>query len=116
MHADPDAVKEALINLISNALKYSTDKKHIVVSTFKKNKCALLQVRDYGNGISTNDLENVFEPFFRAKDSHAHTVGGTGLGLSLVKHIMDAHQGTIEVTSKVGKGSTFTLFFPVKLR
>ncbi len=116
LHADPDAVKEALINLISNALKYSTDKKHIVVSTFKKNKCALLQVRDYGNGISTNDLENVFEPFFRAKDSHAHTVGGTGLGLSLVKHIMDAHQGTIEVTSKVGKGSTFTLFFPVKLR
>jgi len=113
--ADKDAIKEALINLISNAIKYSGENKKIFVKTFIKDEFAGVEVQDSGMGISQEDLKNIFEPFFRSKYFKGKKVGGTGIGLSIVKHIMDAHKGKIEVNSELGKGSCFTLLFPIEV-
>lgn len=112
--ADKDAVEEALINLLSNSLKYSRENKVIRISTYIKNDFMSLAVEDDGIGISKNDLDNIFNPFFRIDSEEVHRTGGAGLGLSIVKHIMDAHKGKIEVQSEPGKGSRFVLLFPTE--
>lgn len=112
--ADKDAVEEAFINLLSNSIKYSKDKKVIRVSTYPQDDLIALSVEDDGIGIDKNDLENIFNSFFRIDSEEVHRTGGVGLGLSIVKHIMDAHKGKIEVQSEPGKGSRFVLLFPVE--
>jgi len=112
IHADKDALEEALINLISNSIKYSRDKKVIRVSTYPKDDSMALAVEDEGIGIDKKDLDDIFNPFFRTDSKEVQRTGGAGLGLSIVKHIMDAHKGKIEVQSEPGKGSRFTLLFP----
>lgn len=112
IRADADAVREALMNLISNAMKYSSGKREIIVTTSYQNESTAITVADKGIGISPDDLEKIFTPFFRARDQKAQQVGGTGLGLSLVRHIMDAHHGHIDVQSTPGEGSSFSLLFP----
>lgn len=112
--ADVDATTDALINICSNAIKYSGEDKKIMVSTFPKNGFAAVKIEDRGIGISEEDLKNIFEPFYRAKDAQTQQAGGAGLGLALVKHTMDAHEGKIEVQSTPGKGSCFTLLFPLE--
>ena len=114
INADADEVVEALINLLSNALKYSIDKKLIDVSIYQKGEYAIIEVKDKGIGISSEDLENIFDSFFRSGNLSIDKVGGTGIGLTIVKHIMDAHEGKIEVKSILEKGSTFSLHFPLK--
>ncbi|MEE9288033.1 MAG: HAMP domain-containing sensor histidine kinase, partial [Bacteroidota bacterium] len=114
IRADPDAVVDAVINVVSNAMKYSSERKHITVSTIIRDGFAAVRVEDRGIGISGEGLEHIFDPFYRAKDEKSRGVGGVGLGLSLVQHVMDAHGGKVEVDSKLGKGSTFTLSFPLK--
>lgn len=111
--ADKDAVEEVLINLISNSLKYSKERKRIIISTFLKNDYMGLSVEDEGIGMSNENIEKIFNPFFRAELKEVRSTGGAGLGLAIVKHILDAHQGKIEVQSEVGKGSKFKLLFPV---
>ena len=111
--ADIDAVSEALVNLLSNALKYSREIKHIEITIYKEHNHAVIEVKDSGEGISPEDLANIFDPFFRAKSEKIDKAGGAGLGLAIVKHIMDAHKGKIEVESSLGKGSKFSLLFPI---
>lgn len=113
IHADEDAVAEGLVNILSNALKYSKTSGRVAVSTFKRNGYAAVRVDDKGIGIARHDLRNIFEPFYRAKGVRGGEVGGAGLGLALVKHIVEAHKGKIEVHSTAGKGSSFTLLFPL---
>ena len=72
---------------------------------------AAIEVKDEGRGISDEDLKQIFEPFKRVKSVETKKIEGTGLGLAIVKHIMDAHQGKVEVESEIGKGSKFTLWF-----
>ncbi len=115
IYADKEAVEEAIINLLSNSLKYSKDKKIIRLSTYVHIKFAVLLIEDEGIGISKENLENIFNPFFRIDSDEVQRTGGAGLGLSIVKHIMDSHNGKIEVQSEQGKGSRFALFFPLKL-
>ncbi|MGB5895102.1 MAG: ATP-binding protein, partial [Ignavibacteriaceae bacterium] len=110
--ADKDAVEEAMMNILSNAIKYSEQNTSVSVSTFKRNSYVCFEVVDEGIGISESDLKDIFNPFFRTKNNDVIKAEGTGLGLSIVKHIVDAHDGKIEVESKPGKGSTFTLLFP----
>lgn len=112
IYADKDAIEEALINLLSNSIKYSNDKKFIKVCTQFENNFMMLSVEDKGIGISKENLDNIFNPFFRIDSKEMQKTGGAGLGLSIVKHIMDAHKGKIEVQSELGKGSKFVLFFP----
>jgi signal transduction histidine kinase len=110
--ADKDAVEEAMMNILSNAIKYSEQNTSVTVSTFKRNGYTCFQVTDEGIGISESDIKNIFNPFFRTRDKNIIKAEGTGLGLSIVKHIVDAHSGKIEVDSKPGSGTAFTLLFP----
>lgn len=110
---DCEAVSQAVINLIDNAAKYSTDKKVIKVVAGKEGDYVFVEVSDEGIGIPVEDQERIFEKFFRVSTGDVHNVKGTGLGLTLVKHIMDAHHGIVTVKSRVGQGSTFRLSFPV---
>jgi signal transduction histidine kinase len=111
--ADRDGAAEAIINLLSNAMKYSGSNRRIDVRLRSNGKNLTLDVRDYGIGIPQSELGKVFEKFHRVQDGARRPVAGTGLGLALVKHIMDAHGGLVKVQSKEGKGSTFTLVFPI---
>ncbi|MFC2092727.1 ATP-binding protein [Bacteroidota bacterium] len=114
INADVDGVVEALINLLSNALKYSEDKKLIDISVYQKGSYATIEIKDHGIGIPPEDLKNIFVSFYRSKNLSKEKVGGAGIGLTIVKHIMDAHDGKIEVKSILEKGSTFSLHFPLR--
>ena len=109
--ADKDAVTEVLINIISNALKYSPERKYIRISAGIENDYAVVKIEDEGIGISQDDLKDIFKPFIRLKHSNINHTGGAGIGLSIVKNIMEAHKGKIEVKSILGKGSCFILYF-----
>ncbi len=112
---DEEAISEAIINLIDNAVKYSDDEKEIIIKTGTDNNFAFIEVSDKGIGISSEDQKKIFDKFFRVSTGLVHNAKGTGLGLTLVKHIMDAHNGKIRLKSKLGEGSTFILLFPIKL-
>ncbi|KAA3608486.1 MAG: sensor histidine kinase [Calditrichaeota bacterium] len=111
--ADKTALSEALINLIDNAIKYSPEEKKISIKSGQQNGFAFIEIRDNGSGIEPANHEKVFDKFFRETTGHVHNTKGSGLGLSLVKHIVDAHEGKINLKSIPGKGSTFILNFPI---
>jgi len=111
--ADRDAVIEVVMNLLSNAIKYSDEQKTIDISTQIIGSEAVLEVRDSGIGIPEESLFHLFEPFLRIKSDTGFHAAGTGLGLTIVKNIMDAHNGRVEVKSKINQGSTFSLYFPL---
>jgi two-component system, OmpR family, phosphate regulon sensor histidine kinase PhoR len=112
VHADSEAVAEAMINIIDNAIKYSENEKYIRTSTGVSGKMIYVEIEDHGIGIEAQHHAKIFETFYRVTTGLTNNIKGSGLGLSLVKHIMDAHDGTIEVVSTPGKGSTFRLLFP----
>ena len=112
INADGGAIKEAMINILSNSIKYSEKKSTVTVSTYTKNGYVFIKIEDEGYGISETELDNIFKPFYRTKDTNTAKTKGTGLGLAIVKDILDSHQGKISVESIIGKGSTFTLQFP----
>ena len=112
--ADREALAEALVNLIDNAMKYSEDDKHVLVRTGKKDQYVYIEVEDHGIGIAEKDQRYIFDKFYRVTGKNlANRVKGSGLGLAIVKHIMDAHGGKIFVKSSPGEGSLFRLLFPV---
>lgn len=109
--ADREAVAEALINLVDNAMKYSPDRKHLRIRTGEDGKRVYIDVEDQGTGIAPEHHRKVFEPFFRVTEGLVHSTKGTGLGLALVKRIMESHGGEVVLRSVPGKGSTFRLLF-----
>ncbi len=111
--ADADSVKGALLNLFSNAMKYSLDDKRIRVTLRRDANEVLCSIQDFGRGIPAEARDHLFEKFYRDPTLPAR-IQGVGLGLSVVKHVMDGHHGTIEVASTPGEGSTFTLRFPTE--
>lgn len=111
--ADKEAVAEALNNLVDNAMKYNGEHKKIEISTGIQEQFAFVEVKDFGIGIEKKDQKLIFDKFYRVtKGDLAHKAKGSGIGLSIVKNIMDAHKGSVSLTSTPGKGSTFTLHFP----
>ena len=110
---DREAIARALVNLVNNALKYSTDEKFLGVKLYRENGVLKLEVLDHGIGIARRDQSKIFEKFYRTGDPLVHNTKGSGLGLSLVRHITQAHGGEIAVESTPGKGSKFTLSLPV---
>ena len=107
--ADPVALKQAIINLLNNAIKFSVDRKEIVVSLKRAQENILIQVEDKGIGIPDDQKDLIFQAFYRVGQKNSEDISGTGLGLSVVKEIVEAHQGTVSVESRVNEGSTFTI-------
>jgi two-component system phosphate regulon sensor histidine kinase PhoR len=115
MSADKEAITDALVNLVDNAMKYSTDAKEIVIRTGKSERYVWVEVEDHGIGISEKNQKYIFDKFYRVTETNlANKVKGSGLGLAIVKHIVDAHNGMINVQSTPGTGSRFRLSFPFK--
>ena len=108
---DREAVSEAIVNLLDNAVKYSGDNKFIKMITRMEDNFAVIEVQDKGIGISDDDQKKVFDKFYRVSTGLVHNTKGTGLGLALVKQIIDAHNGKLSLTSKPGEGSSFKLLF-----
>jgi signal transduction histidine kinase len=109
MNFDGEAIASVLINLLSNAMKFSLKEKEVTVKLFRDNGNAVIQVADKGIGISPKEVPNIFQRFYQSENKTVSETRGSGLGLTLVKHITEAHGGTIEVESEVGKGSRFTI-------
>lgn len=109
---DEHLLQHILVNLLSNALKYSPPDKPVHFEVFDESSCLVFRVSDQGIGIPLEDQPRLFEVFHRAKN--ARSVSGTGLGLSIVKNSVDLHGGTIEFESKEGEGTTFTVRLPVR--
>jgi signal transduction histidine kinase len=110
---DEDRIRKVLKNLMENALKYSSPRsKPVEVSLQVADSGVWVLVRDYGEGIPSQDLSYVFEPFYRADRSRSKETGGFGLGLSICKRIMEAHNGKIFLTSRIGEGTEVRLQFP----
>jgi two-component system phosphate regulon sensor histidine kinase PhoR len=110
---DKDAFTEALINLIDNAIKYSSERKSIFISTYEADNYLCLSVKDEGIGIKKSELDKILAPYYRTDEEEVHKKTGVGLGLSIIKHIMNAHKGKIEIESEWGSGSNFRLYFPL---
>ena len=111
--ADKDAMTTVIINLLDNAYKYSYDDKRIRLKVFAENNFICFEVSDNGTGMTRRQTKRVFDRFYQADSSLSRQAEGTGLGLSIVKFIVDAHKGRIEVETKPGKGSEFTVKLPI---
>jgi two-component system sensor histidine kinase ArlS len=112
INADPTKLKQLLMILIDNALKYSN--KTVEVHLSKTSKSVSIHVKDYGIGISEEELQNVFERFYRVDQSRQRKTGGTGLGLSIAKSIVDEHHGTIRIKSQEGVGTEVIVILPIE--
>jgi signal transduction histidine kinase len=113
VNVDREAIARSLLNLVNNALKYSKDRKFIGVNLYRTNGSVKLEVQDHGIGIPASEQEKIFEKFYRCGDPLVHNVKGSGLGLSLVRHIARAHGGDVQVESAPEKGSKFTIALPL---
>lgn len=112
IEANRRGLEEVFTNLITNAIKYSPSQSRITLTAKLEDEAISVAVADTGYGIPEEDLEAVFNRFYRVKDSNTRDIHGTGLGLAIVKSIVKAHHGTIKVTSTLGKGTTFTVLLP----
>ena len=111
--ADEEAMSQALHNILDNAAKFSDQEKKINVEVIRKKDIIKIAVRDSGIGIPNNEQKRIFEKFYRGKQASLVSPTGTGLGLTLVKHIMDSHRGDVIVKSKLGEGSCVSLILPI---
>ena len=106
--ADKLKIKQVLVNLIENALKYGNDNGNVIAGCYEMDdKKVYIEISDDGPGIAEEHLTRIFERFYRADRSRSRAIGGTGLGLAIVKHIIEAHGQTVNVRSKPGVGSSF---------
>lgn len=110
---DEEAISSVLINLLSNSMKFSPTIKEITVKLSCDAESIILQVSDKGIGIMPKEISKIFDRFYRAENKIVSKTRGSGLGLTLVKHIIDAHNGRVTVRSEPGKGSVFTVVFPI---
>jgi len=112
VNADEESLTEALINIIDNAVKYSPEEKYLGVRTGVSDGAVWVEVEDHGVGIAPEHRQKIFETFYRVSGALVHNTKGSGLGLTLVRHIMEAHGGNVTVESTPGKGSKFRLSIP----
>jgi signal transduction histidine kinase len=114
LHLDADALAQVLMNLLDNAVKYSNGRKEIDVVVTTGEHDVRIAIRDHGIGIAPAEQKKIFEKFYRVGSTLVHDVKGSGLGLSIVRHVVEAHGGRIEVESAPGAGSTFTIVLPLR--
>jgi signal transduction histidine kinase len=111
LHADPTALYQVLSNLVENAVRHTT-RGSVTVFTRRVDGGTWLGVRDTGEGIAREHLSRIFERFYRVDPARSREAGGTGLGLAVVRHLVEAHGGTVRAESTVGAGTTMSAFFP----
>jgi two-component system phosphate regulon sensor histidine kinase PhoR len=112
IRADAQALHQVLVNLLQNAYRYAGDGKFVRLSVAREGYVIVITVEDHGIGMSRGQLKRLGESFFRAEDTRVRKTRGTGLGLAIVNHIVTAHRGKVEVQSRPGQGSTFTVWIP----
>jgi signal transduction histidine kinase/tetratricopeptide (TPR) repeat protein len=112
--ADREALSQAIHNLLDNALKFSGENKEIEVWLKSQEEHVIIEVKDRGIGIPQDELGKIFDKFYQGRNAIRQAARGTGLGLTLVKHTVEAHGGKVSVTSKLGTGSTFSLILPIQ--
>ena len=110
---DPAAMSQVVNNILDNAYKYSGESKLMLVSAKQVDDQFMFSVIDYGFGIDKSEIPKIFDRFYRIGDPLTREVKGSGIGLTIVKQIVEAHQGTIHVQSQIGAGSTFTILLPI---
>jgi len=112
---DADALRSAVQNVVGNAVKYSAGGTTVDVASGVRGAQVEIRVVDRGLGIDANDLPHIFKPFYRGRRAMDAQVRGSGVGLSVVRHVVDAHRGTIHVDSRPGEGTTVTIGLPVPM-
>ncbi|ELC8362203.1 HAMP domain-containing histidine kinase [Clostridium perfringens] len=112
LYCDKDKITQALVNILSNAIRYSNEGSTIFIEERLKDNKVIISIEDQGIGISEEDLKYVFERFYRADKSRTRATGGTGIGLTIVKSIVSSHGGEVKLESKLGEGSKFTIILP----
>ncbi|KAM3098234.1 sensor histidine kinase [Phormidesmis sp. 146-12] len=113
VQTDRDALNQSIYHLIQNAIRYSTHNSAIVIGVDQIRDQAIIQVRDRGEGIPLSQQDLIFKPFYRIDPSRTRSTGGTGLGLTIVKTLVERMGGTLLIDSQPGIGSTFTLTLPI---
>jgi len=111
---DRDAIEQAVLNLLHNAMKYSGESRDIGLSLQKEENHAVIKVVDHGIGIDPQEQQRIFGKFYRVPSPENERIVGTGLGLALVSHIVEAHKGRLEIESTLGKGSAFSIYLPLE--
>jgi signal transduction histidine kinase len=114
VQADRAAITHAITNLIDNAMKYSAGSKKVYVRGFSDDRDLVIAVQDFGAGVQPEEIEKIFDRFYRGGDELTRTVKGSGLGLTLVKQIAEAHDGSVHAESEPGRGSTFSIRLPLQ--
>ena len=112
VYGNPALLSELVMNLLDNAVKYNRENGQVEVSLSKDDDRVVLTVSDTGIGIPEDKQERIFERFYRAEESRNKATGGSGLGLSICKHIVENHKGTLQISSKQGEGTTFIITLP----
>ncbi len=113
VRGDPDRTRQILANLVSNAVKFSPDGGRVTIDARRDGNCVVVSVRDHGIGMNEQTIASLFRKFFRADNAETRSIGGTGLGLALVKEMVEQQGGRVSVTSAPGAGSTFSFTLPV---
>lgn len=113
---DLNRLIQITMNLLMNALTYSPEDKTVTITISQTKKCGVIRIQDEGIGIAKEEINRVFERFYRVDRARSRNSGGTGLGLAIVKHLVEAHHGLLEVDSEVGKGTVFTVSIPLVKR
>lgn len=111
---DYDRIEQVLLNIVSNAIKYTENDGEVMVYLEEKDDKAFIKVKDTGIGIPQEDLPRIFERFYRVDKARAREFGGTGLGLAIAKEIIEAHNGEIEIHSELGKGTEVVVIIPIE--
>ncbi len=111
---DLHRIEQVFINIISNAIKYTTENGSVDIQVFEKDEKAVIRIRDTGIGIPADDLNHIFDRFYRVDKARTRNMGGTGLGLAIAKEIVNGHSGVLDITSTLGKGTTVTIAIPME--
>jgi signal transduction histidine kinase len=109
---DPEQLSQVITNVLTNAIHYNYEGGRVRVESKQQNGSAIITITDQGQGIAAEDLPHIFERFWRGDKSRSRANGRTGLGLAISKSIIDAHNGSVDVVSELGKGTTFTIRLP----